>query len=546
MKETGLSTRQLYFGTAALLILYILSVSINLGMTELEGEEPRRAIVSLEMMHAGKYLNPTQFGWPYYNKPPLYNWILIGFIKLFHSSSEAVLRLPSLLFYLMWAGVHYRFSKKYFSAQAALLSALFLLTSGDIYFYGLANGAEIDVFYSFLVYLQVIAIFHYFQKRKWLSLYWLSYLLCALGFLTKGFPSLVFEGLTLVALCIFARSVKPLFNWQHLAGILVFAALTGLYFWGYSVEGDLHALLINLLNESLAKSAIGERSHKVFEKAVGYPFLLLKLVAPWSLLLLLLFVKRVRQQVGQNPFTRFSLLFILCNLWVYWLSGQPKARYIYMFAPFAITLFVQLLQSFMLAYAARMDNLLRWFGLIFLFAAAALFVLPFGVTVSQPLSWIAAVIMTALAWYFFKGNSSYRLWAFVTGVILVRLIYALVFIPFQDRQTAYYEAPVKQAAAAFGKAPITYWAPPQVFVVAIQTSLFSWRADTLQAPKPFPSQVPYYYYRYTGKLMQYDTLAKAGRNYVSYTTDLLGRSVDTVMQLAQKREPNILLLYRLR
>lgn len=225
--------RKEYWPVAGLLLLYIVSVLVNLGYFDLAGEEPRRAIISLEMLHFGNYFQPTQMGWNYYNKPVLFNWILCGIMKVTGSSSEFVLRLPSFLFFLLWGFAHYWVSKKFLPRNIALLSTLFMLTSAEIYFYGLANGAEIDIFYSFIVYLQAICIFYFFHKKDWVKLYILSYFFCAIGFLTKGFPSLVFQALTLVAVCNYAKSIRVLFRPAHLLGILVFAAVAGAYFYIY-------------------------------------------------------------------------------------------------------------------------------------------------------------------------------------------------------------------------------------------------------------------------------------------------------------------------
>lgn len=544
MNQNMRNQLQAKWGIGLLLVLYVLSVVCNLGMLELEGEEPRRAVVSLEMMHSGNYFNPTLFGWPYYNKPPVYNWILIGFIQLFRASSEFVLRLPSLVFYLLWAGVHYQFVKKHMSRQWALLSAFILLTSGDIYFYGLGQGAEIDVFYSFVVYLQAIAIFHYYQQAHWLRLYIVSYLLCALGLLTKGFPSVVFEGLTLVALCLYARSAKPLLRWQHLAGMGVFALVTGSYFWVYSLQGNVEHLLVNFLNESLTKSAIGERSDKVFEKAVAYPFLLFKLVAPWTLLLFLLFVKKVRMQVWQNPLVRFSILFIACNLWIYWLTGQPKARYVYMFAPFAAVVFVQLLQSYVATHAAPFDRVLKGFAGLFVVVSIALYVLPFVIDLNPIASIAVATLLAVFCWRYLKASADLRIWFFIGGIMLLRMVYAVVFIPFQDKGKAYYEAPVVAAAQAFGRGPLAYWAPPDTFVVRIETKLFAFKADTLLVPPHIHPQIPYYYYRHTGQLMRYDSAYVPARNQVSFARHLQGRIIDTAGVFADKRRAEEIVMYR--
>lgn len=544
MKEQGFTNRQMVWGVAALVMLYLLSVIINLGMMELEGEEPRRAVVSLEMMYSGKYLNPTLFGWSYLNKPPIFNWILIGSMKLLQSTSEAALRLPSLLIYLLWAAVHYRFSRAYFPKHLALLSAFMQLTCVDIYFYGLANGAEIDIFYSFVVYLQAVAIFHFYQKRQWLNLYLASYALCAVGLLTKGFPSIVFQGLTLIALCIYARSVKPLFRWQHLAGGLLFFIITGLYFGGYNAGGNAQHLLVNFLNESLMKSAIGERSSKVWEKALGYPVLVLKLLAPWSLLLIALAVKSVRQQVWQNPLVRFSILFIACNLWVYWFTGQPKARYIYMFVPFATTIFVQLYHSY---FAGRQQQLLRylgWGGWLFVFAAAVLVVIQFITDAGGVRGFACALLFGAFCWQYFRYRSSIKIWLFIGGIMLLRLVYAVVFIPIQDKGTAHYEAPMQGAVAALKGQPLRYWGPVQPFPVAIDTKVFSWRGDTISVPPLIHPQVPYYYHKHSGKLLLYDSVRVSGRSYISFDRDLQGGPVDSIFSFGDKRGGERMVIYR--
>lgn len=544
MNEKGLTQKQVIWGVAALVVLYLLSVLLNLGMMELEGEEPRRAVVSLEMMYSGSYLNPTLFGWPYLNKPPIFNWILIGSMKLLQSSSEFALRLPSLLIYVLWAWVHYRFSHRYFPKHLALLSAFMQLTCVDIYFYGLANGAEIDIFYSFVVYLQAVAIFHFYQKGQWLSLYLASYFLCALGLLTKGFPSIVFQGLTLVALCMYARSVRPVFRWQHLAGGLLFFSLAGLYFWGYGFSGNAQHLMVNFLNESLVKSAIGERSHKVGEKALGYPVLVLKLLAPWSLLLLTLFLKGVRRQVWNNPLVRFSILFIACNLWIYWFTGQPKARYIYMFVPFAITVFVQLYQSYFASRQQQLVRYLKWAGFLFVLAAVALLVLPFLAGVDIAAALISAVWLGIFCGQYFQYAGSLKIWMFISGIILLRLVYAVVFIPLQDRGTVHYEAPVQQVVKALQDQALHYWGPPQPFAVAIDTKIFSWKGDTISVPPLIHPQVPYYYHKHSGKLLLYDSVRVSGRNYISFDRDLQGQGVDTLYSFADKRGAERMVVYR--
>lgn len=529
---------------AGLLLLYIASVVVNLGYFELAGEEPRRAIISLEMLESGDYLKPTQMGWDYYNKPVLFNWILCGFIHLSSSSSEFVLRMPSFLFFLSWAFAHYWISKKFFPKHIALLSVFFMLTSAEMFFYGLANGAEIDIFYSFIVYLQAISMFHFFLKKNWNMLYLLSYFFCAVGFLTKGFPSLIFQALTLVAICHYAKSIKILWRPAHLLGVLLFLVLTGIYFFLYSQYNSPQWLRINLLNESLIKSAIGERSNKVFDKAIDYPFLLFKLVAPWALVLLFL-RKSVWREALKNPFVRFSFLFIVYNIWVYWLTGQPKARYVYMFVPFACTIFSFIYLEVSKKNSFRFDKALKYLGAIFILVLAGVIALPFFQAVpSTPvvLSSIALIILL----YFYFGSSENRVWLFITGIVLCRLIYASIFIPLQYETVANYSRNTKKAAEKLHSESLTFWAPPREFNIAINSRIYSKIFDTIAQPPILHAQVPYYYYKHTGHLIYYDTSLVKGKYYLSFESDIKNLQIDSIFSFENTKEPGRLVIYQLK
>ncbi|HAD98217.1 MAG TPA: hypothetical protein DCG19_12475, partial [Cryomorphaceae bacterium] len=131
-----MSQRNLVF-----LILGLLAVAVFgwLGYIELRAEEPRRAIVSLEMYLSGNWIVPQINGWTYYNKPPVFNWLMMLFFEITGSFSEWVVRLPSLLSYLVLGLLHYRYVKQYINQKVALFASLFWLTSADLLLYGSVN-----------------------------------------------------------------------------------------------------------------------------------------------------------------------------------------------------------------------------------------------------------------------------------------------------------------------------------------------------------------------------------------------------------------------
>ncbi len=111
------------------------------------GDESIRALVSLEMMLSGDYLSPTLTGELYFNKPPLYNWIIIVFYKIFNSNSEFVTRLPSTIFLLVYCVSIFLWVKSILGKQAGFIASLMFLTCGRILIYDSMLGL-IDITYS--------------------------------------------------------------------------------------------------------------------------------------------------------------------------------------------------------------------------------------------------------------------------------------------------------------------------------------------------------------------------------------------------------------
>jgi len=499
-----------------LICLYVVSVLINLGFLNLRVEESRRTLVSLEMMQSGNYVQPHTLGWEYFNKPPVFNWILAAFIKITGSNSEFVLRLPSFICLLILGICHYLLARRYLTKTVAGLSVFFMLTSADLYFYTLSNGAEIDVFYSLVVYLQAASMFWFYEKKNYLLLFVVSWSLCAVGFLTKGYPSLVFQSLTTVALCIYARSWKIIFKPQQLAGIVSFLLLTGFYYYIYSYYNDPAVPLINLLKESLQKSAVGSETTGRMQRVFSYPLVLFRVLAPWCLLLLVL-LRRQKFYIWDNSFVRFSALFFLLNIGVYWITGAQKTRYIIMFIPFIMTIITYVYWQAEKQAAEKIDKYLTYTGLFFCLGLVGLLALPFFVKVSWWNVLLFACLLLVFLIIFFRGHQ-YRIWLFITGFILLRLIYAVIGLPVKGQREFDYQELAKGIALKSNYQPVYYWGRPDTLNmnVVIGDTLFRWQDKPVEVlPYYIRYQIPYYFYRATGSLMRFDTIMETGRVYIS-------------------------------
>lgn len=527
----------------AVIAFYILAVLIHLGYYPLNGDEPRRAIVAIEMRHSGNFILPTTLGWEYYNKPPVYNWIISAFMFLTGSEGEIPVRLPSLIAILLWGLCNYQILKRLIPREVAALSSLFLLTSFDVFFWGLNNGGEIDIFYSFIVYLQIIFIFYYNQQKKWTALYLVSYLFCAIGLLTKGFPSILFEGLTLLALCVYNRSAKVLFRWQHLAGIALFVLIAGGYFYIYNFQGSSQRFLMDLLNESIDKSVIGDSSEKLIKKAIAYPFSFFKTLLPWSLLLLLLFKKR-RYKFLSHPLFRFSLLFIVFNIPVYWL-GHSRMRYSYMFMPFFMTIFAFVFYEFKAAYPEVVNKIFRWLIVLFAAVLSFLLVLPFLISVNY--TWYAVVILAiSLYLYLYRKTAAYAVWYFGLGIVLLRFIYASLYSPFRyENMNLNYDKEMANIAAKNDFGPLRIYHKPDIRDLSIDLKIAKIHYVSIPVIPYLTYEIPYYYYRKSGHIVTYDTILHENINYLGFRSSFKNINPD-ILYSFKNHDGEEVILFRIK
>ncbi|MFT4660544.1 MAG: 4-amino-4-deoxy-L-arabinose transferase-like glycosyltransferase [Flavobacteriales bacterium] len=320
------------------LLLFIVIFGWN-NVLELRAEEPRRAIVSIEMLLRGEYLIPQIHNWGYYNKPPVFNWCMLFFLNIFGSFDEWVVRLPSLLSYFATALLIFITVKRFLTKGVALFSSLFFLTTADILFYGTVNAGEIDLFFTLVVFGQVMSIFVFYERKQFFLMFFLSYLFAAIGTLTKGPPSIAFQGLTLLPWLLLNRRWRLLFNWKHFLSIAVFITIVGGYFFQYSKYNDAIGFMVRLFKEASQRSGMEQNIWDTIKESAFFPLYLAQLMLPWTLLVFFFFRKKFISVIKSNAILHFSLIFIIFNIPIYWFTADHKARYLYPFFPFFCILF---------------------------------------------------------------------------------------------------------------------------------------------------------------------------------------------------------------
>ncbi len=443
-----------------LIALSIPAFLINLGMLPLFADEPTRANVALEMILSNNYSVPTIGAEYYYNKPPLYNWILAGSYLLTGSYSEFVTRLPAVIPMFLYA-ISIYFSVSFFlkDKRIAALSGILFLLNGRMLIYDSMLG-HIDIFYSWLTFSSFMLIFYFLQRKNWFLLFFVSYLITAITFLCKGLPSIVFQGFTLISVLAYSRNFKKLYSWQHIVSGLVCVLIIGAYFWNYyQYNPNLQGYFRTIWDQSSRRTASEFGLIPTLLHLVIFPFEHAGHLFPASLLLLFCFHKDFLKGIKQNPFLTFISVVFLANIWVYCLSPQTRPRYLLMLYPLLFILWSHAYYT----YRDRLPAINKLFntsililaGLLTLCLPAALF---FGLQAYVPDLEIKVIVLTFacgfLTWMIYRLKSA-KIIAFLAILIMLRMGFSWFILPhrLENMSDNYYRNAGIEMGKIAGKEP---------------------------------------------------------------------------------------------
>src|SRR3982750_1371897 len=137
---------------------------------------------TLEMFERGDFLSTYLNGEPRYDKPILVYWLQAAAVALL-GPSEWAFRLPSALRAPPWAGLTYRFTRRHFDEERALLAAVVLATSLGVFIIG--RAATADALLNLLIAASMFAAWLHLStgERRWL---YATHAAIGLGVLAKG------------------------------------------------------------------------------------------------------------------------------------------------------------------------------------------------------------------------------------------------------------------------------------------------------------------------------------------------------------------------
>ncbi|MFO0980795.1 MAG: glycosyltransferase family 39 protein [Planctomycetota bacterium] len=341
-----------------------------LGAGELRSIEGRWAAVCSEMLLRKDYLHPYLFGAPYYDKPLLSYWLIIGCVRVLGELNEWALRLPSALAGLAAALATAALGRRLLGARAGLLAGWMLLTS--FFFVDWSRTAAADMLN---VAGTMLALHWYFARRDapgfgtWCGLF----AILALTSLTKGLIGAVLPALLLLPDLLRARRWRQLLTVRALLALAPAAAIYLAPFLASSATGESYAQsgLALVLRENVVRY-FDPFDHRgpIYTYVIYLPLYLL----PWSVFLVPAIASAARRWRVLDPSERWLALACLIGFAFLTASGSRRSYYVLpLLPPFA------LLQGWWLAARGeRFGRAARWLVI----AGAAIVLAWFGI--AQP------------------------------------------------------------------------------------------------------------------------------------------------------------------
>lgn len=474
-------------------------------------------------------------------------------MQIFGSFDEWVIRLPGQVSFVLTAVAVYLFCKESLGKPTALTAAFFLLTGGEVLFYGLTIAGQIDLFYMLIVFLHIACLYAGLRSGNRWQWILLSYLFLSLGVLTKGLPSFAFHGLTLIAWAIYTRSLRWIWHWSQLGGGILTLLLVGGFFYGYHVQGgDAWIYVINLFKEASIKSGLEASIGKVLINALNFPFSFLKIMLPWSLLLGILVFKRCRNGVlsGSADVT-FVLVFLALNVLPYWFAGHLSLRYLYPFLPF---------MAIVLAYLAtkhiHWSVNLRFFD-YFIFGLIGLATIGFIAARLAPsytgidyYAWkLFFVIMMSIGlgvvWWHVPSK---RIATSILLMAMLKLCSNWIYYPirYADEQSYSLEMEVDRFFEYTQGAPVMLFGHPEVFVSDASIGPLTFDEVVFEGPMPLSYQHPYYIEKRQGQIMEFHTEMRPGTYYLARADDVKDKNIQILYSFIDDWQRRPLVLCTLR
>jgi hypothetical protein len=247
---------------------------------------------------------------------------------------------------------------------------------------------------------------------------------------------LAFQVFSILGWAIGFGQFKKIFSIQHFTGILVFVLVIGSYFVSYSTYNDPFLFISKLLAESSEKTISTGIQLDYLLKWINFPLMFLQVILPWGILLLMI-NKSFWSYLKNDEVLKYCLIFILANIWIYWLSPGTRPRYLYPFVPFMMIILGNLAEKRF--YESFFGKIIQYLFLsIMIIAGLGILISPFFNLPEQIHNpWILALsagVFTIALVILYLRYIRHRVWIFVSFMISIRILFDFTIIPVRNAE----------------------------------------------------------------------------------------------------------------
>ena len=266
--------------------------------------ESNYVLTAKEMLASGDYFSPRIYGSYWYDKPAFFYWELIAAFSLFGTTDFAARLFPG-IFASIGVFLTYAFGRQLYDARTGFFAASILATS--VGYWIAAKSVITDT--TLFVFLNASLVFFYLGYTRDRRLYYAAWISAACAVLTKGPVGIVLPGLIILMFLLVRRDIGELRRIKPL-GLGLFVLVGGSWYAGmYALHGtEFISTFFGVHN--VLRATVAE--HGAWNVWYFYPAIFLVIFFPWSFLLILPLIRRLRKGLrGIALDTLFLLIWAL-------------------------------------------------------------------------------------------------------------------------------------------------------------------------------------------------------------------------------------------
>jgi len=210
-----------------------------------------------------------------------------------------------------------------------------------------------------------------------------------------------------------------------------------------------------------------------------------------------------------------------------------------------MTLFAFIFYEVKENYPLFISRLFRWLAIVFIIVLGLIIGFPFFTNVNY--IWYAiAILSVGLYLYMYKKTVRFGIWYFGIGIIMLRFIYASLYLPIRYEGTSLnYHKEMANVAAKNDYKPIIFYARPDSLDLSINLKMTKFKYESIPVIPFLAFQVPYYYYKSTGHIVRFDTALLSNTNYIAFQSYIKNMHIDSLYSFINQDGERVVLFRKI-